>query len=187
MNELALAGAGSTALGLGAVVTWLQWSDDPLGTVHLLAAYVALLSGAGLFLRKKGDSGHRLLGYGYLLAMLTVNGTALSLYQLSGGVNLFHFVAVCSLATLIPALLVLLRQRGQARHRLAPHAVLMAWSYFGLVLAAICEFVTRQWPVLLHGNQGWLRFSLFLGVLMASGGFVMGRILRRTLPRYFPQ
>ena len=103
-------------MDLGSIPTYasdyiLTWSDGPIGRTHLYSALFALLAGPALFLLRKGTQIHRLIGYGYALALLTLNLTALLIYDLTGGPNLFHGAAVASLATLIPAYLFVLSAR----------------------------------------------------------------------------
>ncbi|MFM9962892.1 MAG: hypothetical protein ACKV2Q_16910 [Planctomycetaceae bacterium] len=49
-----------------------------------------------IFLRKEAGRLHRFLGYAYLLSMLVMLVTALSIYRLSGSFKLLHGFALFS-------------------------------------------------------------------------------------------
>ncbi|MEO0974861.1 MAG: DUF2306 domain-containing protein, partial [Pseudomonadota bacterium] len=75
------------------------WADHWIGQAHLLLAIVALIAGPAIFLARKGTRTHRSLGIVYLVAMLVVNVSALTTYEMSGKPNLFHGFAVMSLSS----------------------------------------------------------------------------------------
>ena|SRR5215475_11999460 len=58
--------------------------SSALGMAHFTAALVAMALGAVLVCERKGTPTHRMIGVGYVLAMLVVNVTALCLYRLTG-------------------------------------------------------------------------------------------------------
>tara|TARA_R100001143_G_C3360653_1_gene135258 strand:- start:9356 stop:9820 length:465 start_codon:yes stop_codon:yes gene_type:complete len=111
------------------------------GTVHVVFALAALISGAAVVFRPKGDRWHRILGYFYTISLFLVNVSALSVYEDSVGFGPFHILAVISLATLIcgfiPAFL-----RRPISSWLNLHAYFISWSYVGLVAAGIAQFAT---------------------------------------------
>jgi len=106
--------------------------------VHASAATLALLIGPWIFLFGKGNKRHRLLGYVFVSAMLLVNLTAFTIYELTGGPNLFHVLALVSLTTVCVGLYYI--RRGDV----AEHRVYMSWAYAGLLIA----LVTRLAPYL---------------------------------------
>ncbi|MEZ5921849.1 MAG: DUF2306 domain-containing protein [Parvularculaceae bacterium] len=161
-----------------------SWTDDMLGAAHLAAALTALFAGAMVVVLKKGTRLHVATGYIYILAMLAVNASALSKYDLTGAPNLFHFFAVCSLATLIAGYSAALAFRRSRRiSAAAAHGALMLWSYFGLVIALIAEIFTRAVPFMLHGEGGFTRFAMALGLFMLAGGWLMNRFISREIAR----
>lgn len=162
----------------------LNWTDDPLGNAHLGAALTALFVGAFVILLRKGTRIHVACGYVYVIAMLGVNASALSKYDLTGKANFFHLAALASLITLVAAYAMALRFRksrniGDA----AAHGALMIWSYYGLVVALIAEVFTRAIPFMLHGEGGWARFAGALGAFMAVTGFLTHRLIAREIAR----
>lgn len=151
----------------------MQLTHSPLGTIHVLAAVAALVFGAAVLLTRKGGRLHRLLGYGYVGTMLTTNLTALTIFQLTGSVGPFHLAAVFSGATVVAGLIPVLTRRPRSRW-LAFHYAFMAWSYVGLVAAAVSEAAVR-----LPNAPFW--GAVLLGSLTV---FVLGGIaIARARPR----
>lgn len=164
---------------------FLTWTDDPLGQVHLGFALVALSMGPLILLRRKGDWLHRVSGLTYTGSMIALNGSALLNYDLTGSANMFHVFALFSLATIIPAWTSIRKGRltGEARYFFR-HATLMIWSYYGLVMAAVAEIITRRFPFMLHGDGGWMRFSVMLTVIMVIAGLLTLALIRRYIPPF---
>ena len=163
------------------LIDWSYWVHSILGGAHFGSALAALLLGPVLFFRRKGTMFHRLAGYGYVLSMLTVNITALTMYDFTGRPNLFHVFAVMSLASLLPAMWAL--QRGvrlKSDRLLEVHARLMMWSYFGLAAAGLAQVATRLLPPLL-GSFG--QAALAIGVALFAASAVCWVIFKLAAPR----
>lgn len=124
-----------------------------LGQLHLISAIASLVIGAYVFLgTRKGTRWHRRAGWAFVVAMLTMNITALSIYRLFGAFGPFHVAAILSLAS---TLLGLSSARALRRRRLAReprgagpdfashHYMWMSYAYLGLVAAAVAETATR--------------------------------------------
>lgn len=97
--------------------------------VHAGFAVVALLVGPMIFLRTKGDRLHRIAGCIFIAAMVLLNLTALTVYDMTGGPNQFHLFALISLTTV---------GFGVARIRrrdILGHQAYMCWAYAGLIMA----------------------------------------------------
>jgi uncharacterized membrane protein len=151
-----------------AISYFTSWTSGLVGQSHLLAALIALASGAWVLWSRKGTRAHVRWGYTYLVSMAVLNGTALSKYDLTGGFNMFHASALGSALTLAGAFAAaMVYRKTRDRRAISTHGQLMIWSYFGLVMALIAEIVTRALPFMLHGEGGWARFSTGLTVLMA--------------------
>tara|TARA_B110000858_G_scaffold198483_2_gene265555 strand:+ start:7171 stop:7701 length:531 start_codon:yes stop_codon:yes gene_type:complete len=160
------------------------WATNPLGRSHVLAAILALMAGPILFLSLKGTIKHKWLGYFYVVAMLLVNGTALSHYTLTGTFNLFHFFAIFSAATIIPATWFIWRaKKTGSKNSYMGHAIMMSWSYFGLFAALISETATRQFPYLFSGETIWSRFLVFLFIFLTIGAWWTHRMINKNVPR----
>lgn len=167
-----------------AIYVFFHWTDNPVGQIHLFAAYIAILAGPVVFLRRKGDLPHRVLGYIYFGAMLTLNVAALTRYTLTGSFNFFHFAALMSLLTILPGVWMAIRyKQTRSRVHLNAHGTFMSWSYFGLMMAFVSEMATRKFPFLLSGEYTWPKFFLFLAVVMSLTGWWTARQVRRHVPR----
>ena len=151
-------------------------SSHPLGTLHLVCALAALVLGTAVALMRKGTPTHLLVGRAYLVAMLVLNGTALSLYELTGRANLFHFFALVSLASLLAGFVAARRRRPGWR---TLHARSMLWSYVGLLAAAASESIVRVPGVF----TDWLNFGVAVGLATTLVCTVGAVLIRRTVAR----
>lgn len=145
-------------------------ATHPLGLIHLLTGLTALALGTAVVLSRKGTVGHRWMGRGYLLAMLALNGTALSVYELYGRFGPFHWLSLVSLATLAGGYASVRRRRPGWIIR---HACFMAGSFVGLVAALVAEVATRV--------PGW---SFGPSALISSAVVVLAGVwlMARTIP-----
>ena len=114
---------------------------DVVGFVHTVFALAALLLGAAVLMLSKGTNTHRKLGLAYVLAMVSLNLTALWIFDLTGRFGPFHIAALISLATLVAGY-------TPARYRypgewVELHGIFMGWSYVGLVAAFLAEIAVR--------------------------------------------
>jgi uncharacterized membrane protein len=112
----------------------------PLGLVHLLTAIAAIIFGAVVISFRKGTKRHKLMGRAYVAAMWALNITALMDYELYGYFGPFHWMALISLATVLLGHLAVLRKQPGWKQS---HAYMMAWSYVGLIAAAVAETASR--------------------------------------------
>lgn len=158
-----------------------------IGHFHHAAAWLAIGAGAMVFLRRKGTTLHRRWGYTYLTAMLALNVSALMIYRLFGGFGVFHVAALVSLATIAAGFVPVVRRRP-AGGWLEMHAQFMAWSYVGLMAAAVSEAMTRL--PLLRGfiMSDWgpespgARFGIVVGIATSSVVALGAWLIYRYLP-----
>ena len=139
-----------------------------IGMVHFVSGWLALATGLVNLLLAKGTRGHRAVGYLFVFSMLLMNVVALFLYNLSGHLNLFHALAVASLATTVAGMAPLVRRRpGWVRR----HATQMQWAYIGLSAAAANEILTRE---VLHRVPATMpsfwALSLAVSLTVVAGG-----------------
>lgn len=127
---------------------------SPLGYIHLIAASLSLLFGAFQLIRPRRDQLHRRMGYTYVGTMVVNNVTALTVYQFTGGFNIFHALAIYSLFSIGMALRPMLASPRPWQWR-RQHYMWTAWSYAGLTAAAVTEFLVRVAHV-----PGWLSAPL---------------------------
>jgi uncharacterized protein (DUF2141 family)/uncharacterized membrane protein len=112
-----------------------------IGWLHTLACVVALATGGLVLWRAKGGATHRRHGQLYLCAMVVVNLTALGIYRI-GSFNVFHLLALCTLASLALAF-ASARWRKPARHWLRIHLSAVIFSYYQLIGGLINEAFVR--------------------------------------------
>ena len=113
-----------------------------LGITHLVFAISALGSGLLVILLPKGTRIHRTAGHLYFTSMLGLNVTALSIYRLFGGFGPFHVAALLSLGSVLAGMVPVVLRRPR-KNWLALHGHFMAWSYVGLLAAAVAETTSR--------------------------------------------
>jgi hypothetical protein len=92
-------------------------------------------------------------------------------YELYGYFGPFHWMALISLATIVFAHLAVVRKELGWRQK---HAYLMAWSYVGLIAAAVAETASRV--------PGWsFGYSVIISSLIAL--FIGACLIRVMVPR----
>ena len=148
---------------------------NTLGWTHLLFSITAIASGTTVLLAPKGTHLHRRTGYFYVTAMLGLNISALMIYRLFGYFGPFHWAALFSLATLLAGFIPARIKAPQGRW-IFLHANMMAWSFIGLLAAAVSEITTR-----------FLDYPFGPVVLLSSclvfllGGLVNGRKIPKAI------
>lgn|GEM_PF-1353178 len=151
-----------------AVAYFTSWTTGVVGQSHLVAALVALGSGAGVLWARKGTRFHVSSGYVYIVSMVLLNGTALAKYDLTGGFNMFHAAAIGSSLTLAGAFgAAMVYRKTRDRRAIAAHGHLMIWSYFGLFAALVAEVVTRR---ALHAPRRGGMGAFFAGACRLHAG-----------------
>jgi uncharacterized membrane protein len=140
------------------------------GAIHSALALLCIAVGLTQFARPKRGAGHRARGYFYVYAMLVADGTALLVYQFTGQFNVFHAGALLNLFCIVMAVVPLLRSLRPSNWRHV-HYHWIAWSYVGLIAAAVTEIVVRTGLVTTQG-QGWA-VSFAVAVTVTVIGYVM--------------
>ncbi len=170
-----------------ATYSFWDWSNDALGYFHMYTAIAALVVGAVVLARRKGDIAHRLLGLLYIFSMFATNITALIMYDFTGGPNFFHIAAAMSLATSIGALVaIVVYASTRARLALETHMELMSWSYLGVVLAAVAEVITRGLGPQIDGPEAfWTVFSISMAVSGVVGAALVFIFIRNAKRQWF--
>ena len=150
---------------------------SPIGTVHLIAASIAMITGLFVILKgHKGNTSHKKIGYIYVIAMLLLNGTAFGIYNF-GSFSMFHFFSVVSLMSLTFGMLpMILKWSNKIRF----HYRFMSWSVVGLYAAFVAEVFTR-----------FIRFEYFwvvvmIGTLLVSivGGYLIEKNAKKFTKQF---
>ena len=142
------------------------WHDPMLAGLHVMFAFIALISGMTVILRRKGGAWHKRVGYLYLVSMLAVNGSALWQADVVSS-DPFVIASFASLATLFAAMVCALKFRSsRSPALLAAHGTMMGWSYFGLLAAGLTQSLTASE---LYAYEGWARNEIGVYILVALG------------------
>lgn len=150
--------------------------EDPIGWLHLLSAYAALLLGGLVAAMPKGTRRHRWLGRSFAVTMVLLNISALAIYDLTGRPNMFHLFAVISLVSLAAGWIAA-RRRGPVWREV--HMRSMLWAYVGLLAAAASELIVRVPGVV----TSWLGFGVAVGVATTLVCTVGAVLIERTVAR----
>lgn len=147
--------------------------QHPIGLAHLVIALLAMVFGTLVIISSKGTRKHKWLGRAYVGSMVAVNVSAFLIYELFGGLGLFHWMALFSLLTVLAGYFPARSRRPGWRIR---HAYFMSGSYVGLIAALAAEILTRT---------PWLPFFGAVAVASISvivlGILVMFRFIPRLL------
>jgi uncharacterized membrane protein len=148
---------------------------------HTACGALALVLGAWIFLTKKGTRAHVRAGWAYVGSMAILDGSALALYHLTGGFNVFHVLAVISLAMVAAGVAQALGRRRWRRWQWR-HYQYMAWSYVGLLAATCNEAFVRLRPLqrLTTATTPLLPTLCMVGVVALCGAVIFG-MQRRVL------
>jgi len=157
------------------------WITSFTGGLHAGLAVICLVLGPVIFLRRKGDTIHKMLGRIWAAMMLVLNITALMTYELDGRPNLFHAFAILNLIALIPAFVFIKKyQKSRNPKHLALHQELMAWAYFGLAAAGVWQLATSLLRIdMLPMHPKF--FMPTLGIATGLASWMLARYLKRRL------
>lgn len=150
------------------------------GQIHIVAGCLALLIGAGVVWSTKGSPLHRFAGILYVFAMLALNISALTLYDMTGRFGPFHVGALFSSLCLLQGLAAVIRKQGGW---LRAHYRWMGWSYFGLVAAAFAEAAVRVPAFRVNTVQRGFAVAIGATVVISLFGRLFMGLLERELHR----
>ena len=112
--------------------------NTQLGWFHFITSLIAILSGTYILFKPKGTKLHKQVGYLYALLMVLVCGSALGVYNITGGFGVFHTLAIAGLLTLIMGLTPIFFNKYKELH-----LWFMYYSVLGLYAAFISELSLR--------------------------------------------
>lgn len=146
----AVAGGAGLALAIASTFAhspdWALLARQPwVIQLHIAAALTALLLGTVQLVGIKGTGIHRLIGWTWVIAMVTVAVSSLFIRQINPGA--FSFIHLLSGWTLIALPMALFAIR---RGRVASHASGMTWTFVGgLIVAGAFTFLPGRllWKV----------------------------------------
>jgi uncharacterized membrane protein len=137
-----------------------------IGGLHTLASLGALVFGTMVFLKTKGTSTHKKLGYSYVFCMYFLNISSFFISNF-GGFSIFHGFAIFSILTVTAAIVPTLRRSNGWIYL---HYYFMNWSVVGLYSALCAEIGTR-----FVGNmqEFWWVVALSSGLTALIGGLII--------------
>jgi len=160
--------------------------------IHVVAALIAILAGAVVFMLPKGTTRHRRFGYVYLVAMLTtiivvafVPATVLRFGDTGWG--FFHlFILVGGISSLVGAFALVRWRQTRDPAWLRNHQMRFAFSYAGLLMAGFSQIATNpRFGVVGNMTSGtfWLTFAAINLSILGVAIFVVRRYLCKGDPR----
>jgi uncharacterized membrane protein len=155
-----------------------------LGMFHTACGALALILGLWIFVRTNGTRTHVQAGWAYVVCIVCLDGSALELYDLTGGFNIFYALALFSLAMVAAGVLQVLGRR-RWRKWMWRHYQYMSWSYVGLVAATCNEAFVRVPPLQrLAAGAPKLTPLLVMSAIVAISGTFIFRMQGKMLARY---
>lgn len=132
-----------------------------LGWFHLTTALLAMVAGAFVLTTKKGTKQHKRVGYGYVLSMLLVCGSAMGIYRLTGAFGIFHVTALVGFLTLAGGMIPMFMKNIERQYK-AVHIWFMYYSVLGLYAAFASELLVRIPDQPFYTMVGMATGSLFI-------------------------
>ena len=160
--------------------------------IHFLAASLAILAGAGIFLLPKGTRRHRAFGVTYIAAMfvtvlsvIPVEATVMPFFGTRFG--FFHVFVVIGFISLLFGIDRLLRWRKtRDPEMLRAHQIHLSYSYSGLLMAGFSQIASNPaWGLVTIGSmtQFWTIFIAVNVVIYAIAVFLIQTRLAKGDPR----
>lgn len=140
--------------------------SGPIGALHTLFGFAALLTGTAIILSKKGATAHKNWGYAYVISMLLMLLTAF---------GIFHALALVSLASLIGGMYPVLTRM---KNWYIWHLSFMSWSVVGLYAAFAAEISVRFFSPAYFGYIVAIATAVITGI----GHIVISREKRKPIP-----
>ena len=111
-----------------------------IGWLHSIACVLAMIAGGLALFAVKGSVDHKKWGRWFIYTMITTNVSALLIYP-DGQFNIFHWMAIGTLAALFLGWYAALRQRSVTWAN--THLSCMIWSYYMIYGGLINEAFLR--------------------------------------------
>lgn len=139
--------------------SWIGW-------FHFITALIAMLAGLVVVFNTKGTKFHKIIGYIYVICMLSLNLSSFLLVNF-GGFSIFHFFSIVSLISILGGMIPALRR---INNWLIFHYYFMSWSVVGLYCAFWAELGTR-----FVGNmqQFWWMVALATFITATIGSIII--------------
>lgn len=121
-----------------------NWIHSIPGGIHVLFSIIGLATGAYMLLAKKGTKVHKRIGYVFSVALVSVNISALFIYDFNDGeISIFHYLIPVSLFFLIYGMYPMIT-KSKKKNKLVKHIIGMNGAAIGLWAAGATEFFVRE-------------------------------------------
>lgn len=152
---------------------------SPAIWVHLIAALIALVLGAMVLWRRKGDARHKLMGRIWFLAMFVTAVSSFWITQLRDGFSPIHLLSVYTLISLGTAIWAIRWQQPRSKGR-ATHANTLKSLYIsGMLIAGGFTFLPDRLLGKLTFGEVWPMLNYaFVGLLALVGIVLLVRLPR---------
>lgn len=160
--------------------------------VHLIAALLAIATGAVVFMLPKGGKRHRLWAYTYVNSMLVTTGVvifvpATALQFGASGWGFFHlFIAVGGISSLIGIFALIRWKKTGNLAWLRNHQIRFAFSYAGLLMAGLSQLATNPrfgFVETMTATKFWVVFSAMNFAILGFAMVMVSRYLTKGDPR----
>lgn len=152
---------------------------ETFASIHIVAAIASYLCAFAIFTQKVGGRGHRLVGIGYAVSMLTLALSGFGIYNW-GHPSLFHIFSVVTLWSVGRGWLAIFRFRAtRDRAHLMDHYFNMAYSFMGLNLAAIAQSMR------LFSFESFMQYFSAIGVVYFFAIMLANRLIQRVFFQRF--
>lgn len=160
--------------------------------IHLIAALVAIATGAIVFFLPKGGQAHRRWAYGYVVSMLVTTGVvvfvpATVLKFGNSGWGFFHlFILVGGVSSLVGIYALLQWRRTSDPAWLRNHQMRFTFSYAGLIMAGFSQLTTNPRFGLIEElttSQFWIVFAATNTTILGIAMFIVSRYLMKGDPQ----
>ena len=144
------------------------------GWFHTITAVLAMIFGTMVFIKTKGTSLHKLMGYMYVVCMLLLNISSFFIINFKG-FSIFHFFALISLITVLGGIIPAIRRTP---NWFGYHFYFMSGSVVGLYCAFWAEVGTR---FVKNDAQFWWAVALATFITAGIGNIFIRRQAKKLI------
>ena len=152
---------------------------ETFATLHVVGAISAYLTAFIIFTQRVGGRGHRMIGIGYAVAMLTTALSGFGLYNF-GHPSIFHVFSVITVVTVSRGWYAIYQYRAtQDKNHLINHYFNMAYSFMALNLASIAQGMR------FFTFESLMEYFSVLGLLYLFAVMLANRLIQKVYFRRF--
>lgn len=108
--------------------------------IHVGSVLISYVAAYFVFIKPKGGKDHKLIGKTYAIFMLIASFSSLGIYKATGGINIFHFLALVTISSILAGCQSIIKYKKSSEPKwLVKHYFNMTYSFMGLNLAALAQ------------------------------------------------